>query len=213
MVCLDASEAVFANRSNCSRLGDYQICRADINASPLRPRSFDVVICLGVIQHTPSPEQTIADLARHVKSGGLLVIDHYARRSSLNALSDRLTLAYPLRAILRRVARRRPDLSLRATKRITAICDPVRKRTQNSPFLHRLTGRVFPTPCYYRAFPRLPSDLVYRWNELDTHDLLSTWFRHRRSREEIIRAMQSAGLASIEAWYGGNGVEAVGRYA
>ena len=38
-----------------------------------------VVVCLGVVQHTPQPEETLAALAGYVKPGGLLAIDHYSR--------------------------------------------------------------------------------------------------------------------------------------
>src|SRR4030095_4946018 len=64
---------------NCGTSCNYFICQADVRELPVEPRSFDVVVCLGVVQHTPVPEQTIAALAGYVKPGGLLAIDHYAR--------------------------------------------------------------------------------------------------------------------------------------
>src|SRR5215207_10851126 len=53
----DLSSAVEANYENCRQLGpDYFVCQADALKLPVAPQSFDFVVCLGVIQHTPSPE-------------------------------------------------------------------------------------------------------------------------------------------------------------
>ncbi len=73
----DLSSAVEANFANCYRANDYFVCQADITKLPVERQQFDVVVCLGVIQHTPSPEATIAALTDQVAPGGLLVIDHY----------------------------------------------------------------------------------------------------------------------------------------
>ena len=149
LTAIDASAAVYANAANCRRLGPYVLMQADVNRAPLRPQSFDVVLCLGVIQHTPSPERTIADLAALVARGGALVVDHYAAESLGQRVRDLATLGTPLRAILRRVARHRPALAMRATRAITAICDPVRRRTCHFRALDRIAGRLFPSACYY----------------------------------------------------------------
>src|ERR1041385_6119934 len=74
----DLSSAVEANYANCHDLSpDYFVCQADALKLPVAPQSFDFVVCLGVIQHTPSPEQTISALASYVRPGGTLAIDHY----------------------------------------------------------------------------------------------------------------------------------------
>jgi SAM-dependent methyltransferase len=213
LTSMDASAAVHANRANCEHLGPYRLLRGDVNASPLDPRSFDVVICLGVIQHTPSPEVTLASLARHVKPGGLLVIDHYTFQRRWTWLGAKLTLAYPLREILRRVSRRRPDLALRATMAITAICDPIRKRTCRYPRLDQVAGRLFPSICYYATYPELPRSVIYAWNELDTHDGLTDWYKHRRTPEQIRATLIGLGLHDVECFLAGNGVEARARLA
>ena len=44
---------------------------------PFQTMQYDIVICLGVIQHTPNPEKTIKKLYEQTKFGGDLVIDHY----------------------------------------------------------------------------------------------------------------------------------------
>src|SRR4051812_8157241 len=77
VVSVDLSEAVDANRLNFPQNDSHRIAQADILALPVRPQRFDVVFCLGVVQHTPVPEETIAALYEHVCPGGWLVFDHY----------------------------------------------------------------------------------------------------------------------------------------
>lgn len=205
LVSLDLSEAVDANLANCQAQDPYLLLQADINASPLPFSFFDIVICLGVLQHTPSPEQTIASLAAHLKPGGMLVIDHYYAKSSLGRY---LTLAYPLRAVLKRL---RPEFALKITIALTAICNPVRKLTSRSYWLDRIASRVFPSACYYRAFPELDPNIVYEWNELDTFDMLTDYYKHFRSPKDIQGLLQSLGFTDIRCTLAGNGVEARAR--
>mgnify|MGYP001225026451 CR=1 FL=1 len=126
LVSTDISTAVEANLRNMEGKSPYYLIQADINESPLPKEFFDVVLCLGVVQHTPSPEQTIASLANHLAPGGLLVMDHYTYPTKLHGLSEILTLHFPLRVILKRLP---PRMGLQATILLTAICDPIRRYT------------------------------------------------------------------------------------
>lgn len=210
LVSVDLSEAVNANLQNCSGGKPYLLMQADINASPLPRRFFDVVLCLGVIQHTPCPEQTISSLAEHVKPGGLLVIDHYTlKHNRISKVGQYLTLRYPLRAVLRRLS---PELGLKATIALTAACDPIRKRTCKVQWLDRVACRFFPTACYYSIVPEIDPNIIYEWNELDTHDSLTDYYKHFRSPEEIRGCLERLGFVDIWCSQGGNGVEARGTY-
>jgi 2-polyprenyl-3-methyl-5-hydroxy-6-metoxy-1,4-benzoquinol methylase len=55
--------------------------RADVNALPFEPGTFDVVICHRMIQHTPHPAATLARAARMVKPGGILFVHSYHKSS------------------------------------------------------------------------------------------------------------------------------------
>src|SRR5262249_18556988 len=74
---IDLSNAVDANQENFPQGKTHRIAQADILRLPLAPQQFDVVFCLGVLQHTPNPEQTMSCLYEQVRPGGALVIDHY----------------------------------------------------------------------------------------------------------------------------------------
>src|SRR5207249_2195517 len=98
----------------------HRLAQADILALPFAKRAFDVVFCLGVIQHTPDPEATIATLYEQVRPEGWLVIDHYSRR-----LQWWLSTAPAFRSVLKRL----PDKQgFRATDRLVNLLLPLHRR-------------------------------------------------------------------------------------
>lgn len=211
LVSLDLSSAVDANLANCGGgRRPYLLVQADMNASPLPRHAFDVVLCLGVLQHTPSPERSMTSLAEHVAPGGALIVDHYASRPGFGAAGQYLSLGFPLREVLKRLD---PETGLKATIAISAVCDPIRKRTSRRPLLDLVVSRVLPTACYYRDLPQLSDEAIREWNELDTHDGLTDWYKHRRSPAQIEAHLRSLGLAIELCSRGGNGVEARARRA
>lgn len=208
LVSMDMSSAVEANLLNCGEVGAYTLLQGDVRRPPLRKRSFDVVVCLGVIQHTPVPESTIAELASYVKPGGRLVIDHYAYRSQrFGALLSFFSLHWVLRAIAKRLP---AEAGLRFTNAFTAISDPIRRATSRSPQLDRLAARVFCSACYYASIPELPPRICREWNELDTHDAMTDWYQHKRKPEELEACLAGLGFEDIHCEVGarwGNGIE------
>lgn len=199
----DLSEAVEANYENCKRWPDYFVCQADIGQLPTMPQAFDIVLCLGVIQHTRDPEATITTLAGHVKPGGMLVIDHYSR-----------TYPYTLpRRLLRPLLIRLPPLlSKKVALGLARSLLPVHKifwsRRRGIGRLRAYLGRVSPLVDYYGAYPELDNKLLGEWAILDTHDMLTDHYKHFRSVEEIKKCLTSCGLVEIEVREGGNGIEA-----
>ena len=191
----DLSDAVDANMEKCQAIGPYLLFQADLRNAPLRPGSFDVVICLGVIQHTPNPEQTIASLAAQLRPGGRLVIDHYAHRiDRFGAFLALFNVHTPLRQLAKRLS---PEAGLRLTSAFHRICDPIRRRTCRYTQLDRFVARVFASSCYYATIPELPPEICREWNELDTHDGLTDWYQWKRKPEEIRTTLEALGFADI----------------
>jgi SAM-dependent methyltransferase len=204
----DLSTAVEANYENCNRWPDYFVCQADVRRLPVKPQSFDFVICLGVIQHTPSPEETIAALASHVTPGGTLVIDHYTHGYPSN-FSQR-----NLRRLLIRLPARLAKPS--AIKLARALVPLHRLTWQERRGLWRLRSflrRASPLIDYYEVYPQLGSERLGEWAVLDTHDTLTDHYKHLRTTEEIEACLRSCGLVELEVYYGGNGVEARAKRA
>lgn len=199
---VDLSDAVEVNAANFPPSPRHRVAQADAQQLPFIPGQFDMVFCLGVVQHTPSPEATLAALAAHVRPGGHLVVDHYARTWRW------YTRTAPLfRQVLKRLP---PDRGLSATERLVDVFRPLHQRVR-SRRATVLLNRVSPVTVYDDVYPELTDDLLREWALLDTHDMLTDWYKHRRSVSEVRSALASLGLLDVEAAAGGNGVEARGR--
>jgi SAM-dependent methyltransferase len=202
---VDLSNAVDANYQSCSRFDHYYVAQADIMNLPVEPEQFDIVVCIGVIQHTPNPEATIRVLCSHVKPGGLLLLDHY-------------TYGYPVTPV-RRWARsfllgKDDEYSMRFVQRLVKLLWPLhqavykRRDTKNGPRSISFLMNWSPVVDYHYAYAQLGGQRLYEWAMLDTHDTLTDRYKHFRSADEVEAALRSFGMANIQTAYAGNGVEA-----
>lgn len=199
----DLSSAVDANYLNCKDASGYFVCQADLRSLPAAKNAFDFVVCLGVIQHTPSPEETIKTLASYLRPGGMLVIDHYAENYPQNFLR---------RNIRRWLIRMPPRVAKSLAVNLARALLPLHRVTwKNRRGLWRLREpllRHSPLLDYRDAYPQLGADLLAEWSILDTHDTLTDYYKHLRTGEEIETVLRSCGLVDLEIVYAGNGVEA-----
>jgi SAM-dependent methyltransferase len=195
----DLSLAVDANARNFPLSDSHRIVQADVRALPFDKGQFDLVFCLGVVQHTPDPEQTIAKLYEQVRPGGFLVIDHYPPGWTWYT-----TLKPVFRGILRRLP---PERTLPLTKQIVDFFLPLHSRVRNSRLGRSLLARVSPVFCYFHDHPELSEAHQREWAWLDTHDALTDWYKHRRSKAQLTAVAQGLGARDIWCELGGNGVE------
>ena len=202
---VDLSTAVEANYANCRHFPHYSVCQASILELPFAPEQFDIVICIGVIQHTPNPEETMTALCRQVKPGGMLVIDHYTYGYAAT-LSRRL-----LRSVLLKMP---GNIALSSCRTLTTCLWPLHRgfwHTRTLPLIGRLRHRFLrlsPLVDYHDAYPQLGPERLKIWATLDTHDTLTDYYKHLRSTDEIRETLSSLGMDTIETAYAGNGVEA-----
>jgi SAM-dependent methyltransferase len=195
---VDMSSAVDANRANFPTDHRHRILQADALRLPFPPDTFDVVFCLGVVQHTPNPEQCIHALYRQVAPGGYLVFDHYTWSLS------RLTKTAPLfRQVLKRLP---PEAGLRWTERLVRLFFPLHRVARRSHVAQALVSRVSPVLSYYHVLPL--NDAQQRdWALLDTHDSLTDWYKHLRTARQLRRTLASLGASDIDCRKDGNGIE------
>ena len=205
VIAADLSDAVEANYDNCQYYKFYKIIQADLLDLPIASESFDMVICIGVIQHTPNPEETIKNLCQFVKPGGLLVIDHYSTN-------------YPFtksRKILRSfLIKMPPSFSIRFCRILVSILWPLHRllwKYHNHSLINKLRNwflKLSPVVDYHDAYFQLGPELLRAWAMLDTHDTLTDYYKHLRSAEELTETLTQAGMIDIKTIYAGNGVEA-----
>jgi 2-polyprenyl-3-methyl-5-hydroxy-6-metoxy-1,4-benzoquinol methylase len=200
---IDLSAAVESNAVTFPPSACHRIAQADILSLPFREQSFDLVLCLGVVQHTPNPERTIAALYDQVAPGGTLVIDHHTFSIGW------YTKTAPLfRQWLKRL---HPVAAFAVTDRLVNALLPLHKRVARIPILRSVVARISPVLSYYVAYPQLSDALHREWALLDTHDVLTDHYKHFRTARSIRRTMERLGMQSVWCELGGNGVEARGR--
>ena len=196
----DLSDAVDANQENFPQNGNHRILQADILELPFSPRQFDIAFCLGVLQYTADPEQAISALCKQVKPGGAIVIDCYTPNISWSTKTAPLFRFY-LRSLPA------PE-RFRWTEGLVNTLLPLHRAMRNFRPGQMLLSRVSPVSCYYAAIPELTDEQQREWALLDTHNSLTGWYRHSRTRGQIVAILERLGLEKIWCEYGGNGVEA-----
>lgn len=197
VVSVDYSAAVEANALNNGSGGRLLLCQGDIFSLPVRERSFDRVMCLGVLQHTPDPPRAFRSLARAVRHGGSLVIDAYENRV-LSVMHWR----YLLRPLARRMSR---EALYKWTERL------VPPLVAPAALLRRWFGRVGARVLPISEFSHLglPPDINRQWAILDTFDMLSPRFDYPQSLSSVRSWFQACNFSDVVVFRGPNGV--IGR--
>jgi 2-polyprenyl-3-methyl-5-hydroxy-6-metoxy-1,4-benzoquinol methylase len=189
LVSADISAAVEVNIENFPVSANHIGIQADINDMPFADETFDVVVCLGVIQHTPDPEQTIRNLFQLVKKGGTLLIDHYSFSRSA---------WFRLATIYRWFLKRKPAAkTIPYTQKLVNRYLPLHKKVRGNKLLSVLLNRISPITSYYDAFPGLDDNQQREWAMLDTHDSLTDWYKHYRNPRQIRSILARLGATGI----------------
>jgi 2-polyprenyl-3-methyl-5-hydroxy-6-metoxy-1,4-benzoquinol methylase len=200
LVSADLSDAVEVNQENFPQNDNHLVVQADINDMPFADETFDVVVCLGVIQHTPNSEKTIEDLYKLVKKGGRLIIDHYSFNKS-----HYFRLAPLYRNNLKKKS---AEETIPYTQKLVKKFLPWHKKFAKNWFMSMLLNRISPVITYYRAFPQLNDAQQEEWAMLDTHDSLTDWHKNFRSTEQITALLTKLGAVEIWCQFSGNAAEA-----
>jgi SAM-dependent methyltransferase len=195
----DYSAAVEANVATNGHSDRLTVFQGDIFHIPVRPKTFDKVLCLGVLQHTPDPHRAFRSLAAQVRPGGQLVVDLYARR--LTAL---VSWKYLLRPLTRRMERER---LYRLVERAVDMLLPL------STALRHIAGRagVRLLPIAEYSYLGLPPAIHREWAILDTFDMYSPEHDHPQTIATLSRWFEEAHFVDIWVGRGPNGIVGRGR--
>ncbi len=102
----DISTAIRAAYENTKHMPQVTISQADIYKLPFRKASFDVVVCVAVLQHLPEPTKAFAELLTYVKPGGTILIWVYGKEGNafvqyaVEPLRKHVTTRMPLPVLL-----------------------------------------------------------------------------------------------------------------
>lgn len=203
VVSLEYSSAVDANIAANGDRDNVLVVQADLYRMPLREGSFDRVVCIGVLQHTPDVERAFLTLVRYLKPGGHLAVDVYRRPRGVRRL---LNTKYWVRPLTSRV----PPAALYAlTSRYVKAMWPVARLLARVPLVGRRLNWMLLIGDYQGVLP-LGDAQLREWAILDTFDMLAPAYDSPQDRETLERWFVEAGMTDIEVHYGHNGIEGRG---
>jgi 2-polyprenyl-3-methyl-5-hydroxy-6-metoxy-1,4-benzoquinol methylase len=191
VVAVDLSEAIFVNAA----LGAANLVAVQANLLEMPPMKmrFDMVYCRGVLQHTPDPVRSMAQLHRWVKPGGTVVFDIYAPGSL-----GKLGAKYVLRPIVQRLFTYESF-----SKFIERYAAPIlRLRWNLKPLLPGKTHKLldFVLPVYdYRGTHPLKDDQLIEWGKLDTLDAFFARFDNPMTSKAVLCALRKMGVQVLSA--------------
>lgn len=170
----DLSAAIEANARNNARNG-ATIFQASIYRIPMAKHSFDKVVCLGVLQHTPDVHMSFRALAEMVRPGGQLIVDLYPSTWKHN-----LHWKYVLRPITTRMA---PERLHRFVTWYAPKLMPLAKLAR------RLGGSaaVRLIPILDQSDKAVSPEIQREWTILDTFDALSARYDQPQTRATLQR--------------------------
>ena len=191
VVACDLSNAVEASRDNLQQYGPL-ICQASIYELPFRSGQFDFVYCIGVIQHTPDPHETIRALCRLVKPGGQIGLWIY--EMTWKSLVGTSGFKYALRPITRRLSR---GAQLRFSKFLVDVFHPVASVARRMGVPGKIIMRLLPIAAAHLHSVELSRDDFKTWLFLDTFDMYSPAFDQPQRFPVIARLLESEGFENI----------------
>lgn len=198
---LDFSEAVEANKKN-NESNFLTLCQASVHNLPFESMSYDFVICLGVLQHTPNPEKSIDKLWEMAKPGGFIVIDHYRFKWK--------SLPPPIGGfgnIFRLIVFRIPSkLQMKVCGSVVRFYFPIHWFFKDSKIMQHLLFRISPVRFYYPWLGLDTKEDYFWWAMLDTHDGSTDTYHHTRSVKQIMNKLSLLNPNSFFVDKGGNGV-------
>jgi SAM-dependent methyltransferase len=199
----DFSSAVDANFHNNGKHPNLAIAQADIRAMPYRQCFYDFVVCLGVLQHTPNPEESISRLWEMVRPGGHLIFDHY-KWSWKVYLPPPVGQALGLYRLLILLLPRKFRFSV--VKRLVDFWFPFQWIFRESKILTGVLRRLTPVILHYNYLKLSSRRDYYEWALLDTHDSLTDRYKHYRTKAAICDALKSLHPDALQVFEGDNGL-------
>lgn len=188
VVGIDISSAIEISQLNLENKPNAHFIQASIYNLPFKKNVFDGVYCIGVIQHTPEPKESLKVLPDFTKENGKVVVTVYEKKWYTPLYGKYLW---------------RPFVKGLSDEKLLGLI------TKTMPFLFPLTSFLFSLPIIGKIFIFLipvanyvhEKDLSrkqrYAWAVLDTFDMLSPEFDQPPTPEEIWNILSSAGVRNL----------------
>ena len=198
----DYSNAVEANFANNMPNQNLTLFQADIRNIPFEDNFFDIAICLGVLQHTPSTLESITELTRVLRPAGRLVIDHYKHH-----IGHFTSLYLVWWSAIKRL---NPSMQIKTTNFLTRLFFPIHWFFRDYPLIQFALRRISPIAFYYSTLPYLNKEQQYQWSLCDTHDKNTDQYKRHYTTKQFDKLISSNfDYNSYEIYERGNGLECI----
>lgn len=157
-----------AAQHNIGPNANVQFVQADITNLPLKRKSFDIVFCHRVLQHTPDPRKTLNHILQFVKPDGAVFVHSYARN---------FYQLFRWKYLLRPLTRRLSNKTLYRLIRGLSVPLFVITNGLNKTKVGRVFGHFFIPFLNYRyhvTYAKMSDDEMIEYAIHDTFDALST---------------------------------------
>ena len=186
---IDYSDAVEANYQNNGESDHLHLFQASIYELPFKGESFDRLICLGVIQHTPDVEATFKAMFRYLKKGGKFCIDVYAAPHSY------LHPRHLIRPFTRNMD---PEKLYRIVEKVVPWMLPLSTALHRIPLIGQVLARLIPVANWRANLPLKDETMWKEWAVLDTFDWLSPAYESPQSAKTLEAWCRSLDLGHFE---------------
>ncbi len=188
---LDASEAIDYNKKNNSKFGNIYYTQADLFNIPFQDNTFDYVVCIGVIQHTPDTMLAIENLWKKVKPGGKLIFDHYQFTYRYYFGTTEL-----FRFFIKRMDNKK---SIEFCKKLVDLFFPIYWPLRKNTTLKRIFKKIIPLGIdTSTSRDSLNYEDLKEWTYLDTHDALADPIKNLISKKKMLEILSKIKYSKIE---------------
>lgn len=205
IVSFDASIAVEANYASHGANPNVLIVQADIRNLPFPKGSFDKMVCIGVLQHTPNPKETIGLITHMVKPGGSCVMDIYRRHRWYRQMWNTRYWVRPF------VKNADPEKLYAYCKKYVTFMWPLARRITRLPFGRSINQKMLiPELITSSKYKKFSDDLHREWAILHLFDWLNPTYDQPQYKETFHTWLTEAGLMNVETNFGYGGIEGRG---
>lgn len=189
IVGIDISSAIDAAKANLEGRDNVHFVQASIYDLPFRDGTFDFVYCIGVIQHTPDPPESIRSVARTATDNGKVAFTIYGREHWYTKLYSK----YWLRPVTKRMKK---ETLLETIRFLMPVVFPVTSVLFRLPIVGPAFRFAIPVANYVHE-KQLSREQRYAWAILDTFDMLSPFYDQPMTEIEVSNAMKDVGIDQI----------------
>jgi 2-polyprenyl-3-methyl-5-hydroxy-6-metoxy-1,4-benzoquinol methylase len=189
VVAVDLSSAIDACRQNLGHHPSCHFVQASIYELPFPDATFDLVYCIGVIQHTPDPRRSVLDILRKTAIGGQAALWIY--ELNWKCFVGTLGFKYLLRPWTRRMS---VDRLERFCEHMEQVCWPILRWARNAGLAGRIVMRALPVSSAHLHGLGLAEKDFREWVVLDTFDSYSPAHDHPQRFETVCRWLEESGF-------------------